>query len=104
VNKNLVGDKIEEAIQSTLSLRAMLRTRYVAELGAQVLEFVPGVEQVLPLLDSHPGAANTAQKLRDSLRQLTASCREHGDNVRCMDELQYEILPALKRLQNLLRK
>jgi len=103
VNKNLAGDKIEDAIQSTRSLRAMLRTRYVAEVGGQVLEFLSGVEQILPLLDSLPGAADTVQKLRDSLRQLTASSRDQ-DNVRCMDDLQYEILPVLKKLQRSFQK
>jgi hypothetical protein len=48
--------------------------------------------------------AENVQKLRDSLGQLTASCREHGDNVRCMDDLQYEILPPLKGLLKLFRK
>lgn len=108
--KKLAGDKIDEAVQWTLSLRAMLRTQYVAEMGGQVLEFVARLEQILPLLNSYAvqktdsGAAENVQKLRDSLHQLTASCREHSDNVRCMDDLQYEILPVLKRFLKLLRK
>ena len=103
MNKKLAGDKIREAIQWTLSVRAMLRTQFVAEANGQILGYVHRLEQMLPLLDACPGAAENVQKLRDLLLQLTASCREHGDNVRCMDDLQYEILPVLKRLQKLLR-
>jgi hypothetical protein len=108
--RKLVGDKIDQAVHWTLSLRAMLRTQFVAELAAQVREFVAGLEQILPLLNCYAlqktgsGVAEDLQKLRNSLRGLTASWREHGDNVRCMDDLQYEILPVLKRLLKMFRK
>lgn len=105
--KSLMGDRIDQAIQSTLSLRAMLRTRFAAELAAQIREFVAKLEQILPLLNCYAlqkagsSVAENMQKLRNSLGQLTASCREHGDNVRCMDDLQYEILPTLKKFLKL---
>lgn len=108
--EKLVGDKIDQGVQSALSLRAMLRTNFVTELVAQVHEFVAKTNQILPLLNCYAlqnarsGVAESVQNLQDSLGQLTASCREHGDNVRCMDDLQYEILPPLKRLLKLFRK
>jgi len=108
--KKLVGDRIDQAVQSTVSLRAMLCTHFVAELAVQVREFVAKLDQILPLLNCYAlqkagsGVAENVQMLRNSLGQLTASCCEHGDNVRCMDDLQYEILPSLKRLLKLLRK
>jgi len=108
--KRLVGEKIDQTVHSTLSLRAMLRTHFAAELVDEMREFVARLNEILPLLDCHAlqnarsGVAENVQKLRDSLGQLTASCREHGDNVRCMDDLQYEILPPLKGLLKLFRK
>lgn len=108
--KKLMCDKIDHAVESTLALRAMLRTQYVADLAAQGRDFLAKLDQILLLLNCYAlqnaqsSVAESVQKLRNSLGQLTASSCEHGDNVRCMDDLQYEILPVLKKLLKLFRK
>lgn len=108
--KKLMRDKIDQVVQSAISLRATLRTNYVADLAAQVRDFLKQLDQIFLMLkcyalqNAQSSVAENVQKLQILLGQLAASSFEHGDNVRCMDDLQYQILPALKNLLKMFRK
>lgn len=106
--KKLMRDKINLVVQSAISLRAALRTNYVADLAAHVRDFLRQLDQILLMLrcyalqKAQSSVAKNVQKLQILPGQLAASSFEHGDNVRCMDDLQYQILPVLKNLLKLL--
>ncbi len=102
--KELVRVKVGRGIQLLLALRAGLRTSYVADLTAQVGEFLRELEELLLMMgcwnlrQARPDVNKEVGRL-DTLRgQLAASAFELGDNVRCMDDLQYQILPVLESL------
>lgn len=108
--KKLMRDKINLVMQSAISLRAALRTNYVADLAAQVRDFLRQLDQLLLMLrcyalqKARSSAAEDVRKLQILPGQLAASSFKYGDNVRCMDDLQYQILPALKNLVKVFRK
>lgn len=108
--RNMVMQKIEQVVQSTVALRTELRTHYVAELAAQVRDFLSQLGAALPLLqcwalqNARSVVAEEVRKLQNLSGQLAASSFEHGDNVRCMDDLQHQILPALNKLLRAFRK
>ncbi len=108
--QKLVRDKIGQVVQSALALRASLRTHYVADLAAQVRDFLAQLDQTLLMLNCYAlqnaqsGVSEAVQKLRCYLGQFIASSCDLGDNVRCMDDLQHEILPALKKLMRVFGK
>ena len=51
-----------------------------------------------------PDLSGLDRELQDLIGQLAASSFERGDNVRCMDDLQHQIVPALKKLLWVFRK
>jgi hypothetical protein len=97
-------DNIVQAIQSTHELRAALCTHWVADLDLQMRAFLSQLNQIILLFESQNpqnarlGMVEDFRRLRELGRQLAASGFEYKDNVRCMDDLQYEILPVLERL------
>jgi hypothetical protein len=108
--KKLAREKIDRAVQSALALRAGLRTAYVADLAATVRDFLSQLDQVLQLLrcyalqNARSDLSGLGRELQDMIGQLAASSFEGGDNVRCMDDLQHQIVPALKKLLWVFRK
>ncbi len=108
--KKLAREKIDRAVQSALALRAGLRTAYVADLAAIVRDLLSQLDQVLQLLrcyvlqNARSGPSGLDRELQDLIGQLAASSFERGDNVRCMDDLQHQIVPALKKLLWVFRK
>jgi len=107
--KGLVRDKIDQMEQAAASLRAILRAHYVSDLSDQIREFLHQMEQLVMMLGCHAlqnpesGLSAKIGLLQDILKQLVASSTEPGDNVSCMDCLQYKILPALKILRKVFR-
>jgi hypothetical protein len=108
--KKLARERIDRAVQSALALRAGLRTAYVADLAATVRDFLSRLDQVLQLLrcyvlqNARAGLSGLDRELQDLIVQLADSSFERGDNVRCMDDLQHQIVPALKKLLWVFRK
>jgi hypothetical protein len=108
--KKLAREKIDRAVQSALALRAGLRAAYVADLAAPVRDLLSQLDQVLQLLrcyalqNARSGPSGLDQELQDVIGQLAASSFERGDNVRCMDGLHHQIVPALKKLLWVFRK
>jgi hypothetical protein len=106
----LMRDVIDQVIQSLLDLRSALRTQHVADLAAQIRDFLPRLDPILLLLqcyalqNTRSGVEDQVRKLESLRAQFVTSVFEHGDNVRCMDDLQYQILPALKLLLKIFRK
>jgi hypothetical protein len=108
--KKLARDKIDGAAQSALALRAGLRTAYVADLAATVRDFLSQLDQVLQLLrcyalqNARSDLSGLGRELQDLIGQLATASFERSDNVRCMDDLQHQIVPALKKLLWVFRK
>jgi hypothetical protein len=108
--KRRMREDIAQSIESTVGLRARLRSEYVHDLEPQVREFLSRLEQILLMINcyvmqnSKSGVGENSKNLQSALGRLSVSSFEHGDNVRCMDDLQYQILPSLRLLQKIFRK
>ena len=108
--KKLARETIDRAVQSALALRASLRTAYVADLAAAVRDLLSQLDQVLQLLscyalqNARSCPSGLDRELQERIAQLAVASFERGDNVRCMDDLQHEIVPALKKLLRVFRK
>jgi len=108
--KKLAREKTDQAVQSALALRASLRTVYIADLAAAVRDVLSQLEEVLELLrgyalqDARSCPSGLDRDLGDRIAQLSAASFECLDNVRCMDALQHEIVPVLKKLLRVFRK
>ena len=108
--KKMTREKVDQVTRAALSLRAALRTRYASELATGVREFAVLADQLLLMLSCYglqnagSGVGTKAAELQKLLAALASSCFEQEDNVRCMDGLQYEILPGLKILLKVFRK
>jgi hypothetical protein len=108
--KKLAREKTENVIKLVHTLRADLRIRTAAEMKEEIREFAVIAEQLslmvscFALQREGPETEARIAELRRCLGELASSCFEHSDNVRCMDCLQYEILPSLKILLKVFRK
>ena len=104
------ANHIAQRVASVGALRSLMRNHRVAELLVEVRAFIADSGELLSLLTSYvqqvasPAVAGQVEDLRHALGQLSDSCFKHEDNVRCMDDLQYETLPPLKKLQRLFEK
>jgi hypothetical protein len=103
--KRVVTDAIDQTAQVAAGLRAALRSQPVAGLTGEVADFLLRLDPLLLLLDGFVlqradlRLGPSMLKLRDLRGQVAASWFEHEDNVRCMDDLQYEILPSLRSIR-----
>jgi hypothetical protein len=110
LNKKLVGQNLSKAIQATLEIRELLRERMVVALAGEIGNYLSETLQLLMMIEcfaqqkSHTAITERLAELQDLLRQLAADCRESGDNVRCMDRLQYQILPSLQKMRKIFEK
>jgi hypothetical protein len=107
--KGRMREDLGQMIEAALGLRATLRGEYVHDLEARIREFLSRLEQILTMircyaLQSSDSTAVHLKKLEQDLGTFAESCFERGDNVCCMDDLQYQILPSLKMLQKIFRK
>jgi hypothetical protein len=102
--QRIMRDKIEQMIDEAAAMRGALRTRVVADLGPEADRLARHLEQLHFLLGGYslqrsnrdlPQAIQELETLRD---QLLQSALEYQDNVRCMDDLHYEIVPALRKI------
>ena len=106
----LIRRDVGDVIELSLELRARLRTEYVNNLGAEIQSFLGRIEKTRLMIgcyvlqNENSAAAENSEKLQRSLVLLSESSFAHDDNVRCMDDLQYHILPILKLLQKIFRK
>ena len=105
--KQLARQTVDQVIQAAQALRTALRTQYVADAGAGVVDLVLRVDRLTLLLDGYalqrprPEICQAADRLRRVRDELASSSVPSGDNVRCMDDLQYEMLPALQAIRQL---
>jgi hypothetical protein len=101
------ANHVAQRVASVGELRSLLRSNWVTDVSPQVRSFLADCEELLHLLTSYvrqvamPGMADQVETLNRSIAQLSDSCFKYEDNVRCMDSLQYEVLPPLKKLQKL---
>jgi hypothetical protein len=110
INKKLIGQKVGQAIQATLELRELLRERMAVALAGEIGNYLSETQQLLMMIESfaqlksHAAITERLAELQDLLHQLAADCRESADNVRCMDRLQYQILPSLQKMRKIFGK
>src|SRR5207253_1307589 len=102
VYSQLVGGKIEQTFREAEALRSVLRTRYVSELSTEVTAFLALLDQLALLVEGYllqRGAESVETPSIGALRDgLATSSFTFADNCRCMDDLHYEIVPALQAL------
>lgn len=109
-NRKYLGQEVGQAIQATLALRELLRERTVVELAAEIGNYLSKTWNILTIIESYALQKNQTRitglvaEFKDFLGQLAVDCRESGDNVRCMDRLQYQILPSLQKLRKFFEK
>jgi hypothetical protein len=103
-HEEVMRDQILQAVQSAHELRTALGSHWIEDLDAAVQVFISQMDRIVVMLESKDPPDDTAgtgeyiRKLQDLGRQLTASAFEHKDSVRCMDDLEHEILPLLEGL------
>jgi len=105
--KKRMREALERAVATALLLRGRLCGSHVGDAADSFHSFLRELEGLLPFLRSYAwqtgsaGLADLAQKMKEAIDQLAVSAFQHEDNVRCMDDLRYEILPLLNRLQKI---
>jgi len=104
VYRRVMCGKVERVAVEAAGLRGELRHRFVNDLAVELAGFLQHLDQLLFLLhgyalqDWRPRVTRLVQALTDLRTQLARSAAEHRDNVRCMDDLHYEIVPTLAAL------
>lgn len=102
--RSVMRDKVARVADEGRQLRPLLRDRFLQELGAEVSAFLQHLDQLVFLLhgyalqDWRPRVTRLVKTLSGLGGQLAQSAGEYSDNVRCMDDLHYEILPTLNGL------
>jgi hypothetical protein len=105
----VMRQNVEAGRREAEALRRLLRDRPVSDLGAEVAAVLRHLDQLLLLLTGYalqrdnaavPRLGHALATLRE---QMAASAGQFADNVRCMDDLHYEIVPALEKLWNMFR-
>jgi hypothetical protein len=103
----IMSGKIAEAIGESEAFRGTLASHSVAELGAGADRIARHLEQIHFLLRGYAlqrpqaGLNDSIQELERLRDQFVRSAFEHFDNVRCMDDLHYEIVPALQGIASM---
>lgn len=99
-----VAETVRGAALATSDLRSRLRTEYAGTPTARVPEFLSQLDQAIAQIERHgllksvPAVDQAVRQLQDARQQLADAALKKGDNVLCMDELQYRIFPALKKV------
>jgi len=103
--KRVMRGKIDQAIHSVTMLRAALRSRQACDLTSQSRDLLSQLQNVLLMFQcfelqaSRAGAGEIVSVLHNLLGKFEVSGVVLCDNVRCMDDLQYELLPVLHTLR-----
>ncbi len=101
----IVREKLDSLMRSAASLRTALRDQFVADLQQQAGAFLAQLDSAVLILQCYSLQAGPALvnrkigELQDLRQRLALSSFDHADNVRCMDDLQYGIVPALKAIR-----
>ncbi len=101
--QQVMRDKIARIAGATRELRARLRSRFVVELAADLDGLVQQLDQLLFLVNGYamqdwrPRVTRLVETLTTVRKELTESVTA-CDNVRCMDDLHYDIVPVLNGL------
>jgi hypothetical protein len=105
--QRVMRDKIELATREAIALRTILCSCAIGDVPTEAGTVLRHVDQILFLLrsyalqDSRPRLSRLIDALAERRQRLAESCFESGDNVRCMDDLQYEVVPVLKDVSRL---
>jgi hypothetical protein len=105
--QRVMRDKIELATREAIALRTILCSCAIGDVPTEASTVVRHVDQILFLLRSYAlqDGRSRVTALIDALaarrQRLAESCFESGDNVRCMDDLQYEVVPVLQDVAQL---
>jgi hypothetical protein len=100
--QRVMRDKIELATREAVALRTILCSCAIGDVPTEAGTVLRHIDQILFLLRSYAlqDTRSKLPRLIDALaerrQRLAESCFESGDNVRCMDDLQYEVVPVLQ--------
>lgn len=100
---------VESAIRSVGGLREAMRAVPVSLLGVQCVQVSQQLDTTALMVEgyalqrTHSELTLAAAALAAATRLFKESARVHEDNVRCMDDLRYEVMPALARIDRCLR-
>jgi hypothetical protein len=105
--QRVMRDKIELATREATALRTILCSCAISDVPTEAGTVLRHVDQILFLLrsyalqDTRPRLGRVIDALAERRQRLAESCFESGDNVRCMDDLQYEVVPVLTDVSRL---
>jgi len=104
VYSELILREIQLVKQSSEEIRALLRNQFIYDIREVVNRFLGKFQNMANILNcyalQHPQSmvAENMEKLSELLPQLGTACFKLRDNVRFMDNLQYDVIPALHTL------
>jgi hypothetical protein len=99
--RSVVTGKLRGMMSAASALRGSLRERPAGDCAEGIRALVAGILQAAAIVGalafqrSSDELHTHAQAIHRLAAQLAASAFEHADNVRCMDDLHYEIVPRL---------
>lgn len=105
--ERVMRDKIELATREAIALRTILCSCAIVDVPTEASTVLRHVDQILFLLrsyalqDTRSRTTRVIESLAERRQRLADSCFESGDNVRCMDDLQYEVVPVLQEVTRL---
>ena len=100
---------VAAAVRAVGGLRDVLRTAPVASVGVQCAQVCQQLDAIALMAEGYAlqrtnsEVASAASALAAAVRLLRESAGVHEDNVRCMDDLQYEATPALAAIDRCFR-
>jgi hypothetical protein len=105
--QRVMRDTIDLATREAIALRTILCSCAVIDVPTEAGTVLRHIDQILFLLrsyalqDGRPRLTRVIDALAERRQRLAESCFESGDNVRCMDDLQYEVVPVLRDVTRL---
>lgn len=105
----IASGKLDLALADVPVLRAAWRTRPIGDTATTLQTLLQRLTELALLVSllghqrARPTLVTAADRLRALGAQLAASAFQLDDTVRASDDVHYELLPVLRRLQPLLR-
>jgi hypothetical protein len=101
--RELVAGKARQSLTIAVAVRGLLRTHTVAEIASEIEAFLRHVRELVLLLSVYlvrhddSRVAGAVRVLMNGADQCQASAFRLEDTVRCMDDIAYEIVPAIEK-------
>ncbi len=106
----LMGQQIAQLLVAIEQLEDQLRAQYITDLFAATSDLLFQLQNLVVLLTclalqkKHTQLSESLEALGRFQEQLGNTVFFLEDNVRCLDDLQYEIVPCLQKIKRQLKK